>query len=67
MVFKEPERHYNFRGDETQSVRRDLGALSVAQKMTDSQLAKVEEILSNRPEVYSGFGGGGWQRRLDTL
>ena len=35
--------------------------------MTDAHMEQVEAILANKPEVYSGFGGGGWQRRLDTL
>ena len=40
---------------------------SVALRMTDAHMEKVEALLDNKPEVYSGFGGGGWQRRLDTL
>ena len=48
-------------------LEENLGALEVAKNMTDAQLAKVEEVLGNKPEVYSGFGGGGWQRRLHTL
>lgn len=45
----------------------NLGALEVAKKMTAAHVETVESILETKPEVYSGFGGGGWQRRLDTL
>lgn len=48
-------------------LEENLGALEVAKRLTDAHLAEIESILGNVPEVYSGFGGGGWQRRLDTL
>ena len=45
----------------------NLGALDVALRMTDAHLEQVEALLVNKPEAYSGFGGQGWQRRLQTL
>ena len=48
-------------------LEENLGALEVAKQMTKAQMDALNLILQNAPEVYSGFGGGGWQRRLDTL
>ncbi len=48
-------------------LEENLGSLNVAVKMSDQDMLDIEAILANTPEVYSGFGGGGWQRRIDTL
>ena len=48
-------------------LEENLGALDVAVKMTEEDMSEVGAILNNAPDVYSGFGGGGWQRRIDTL
>ncbi len=47
-------------------IEENLGALAVARRITAEQLARVEEILGNKPETYSGYGGAG-MRALDTI
>ena len=51
----------------TSQLAENLGAIEVAKKLSSKHMEAIEAILQNKPEVYSGFGGGGWQRRLDTL
>lgn len=47
-------------------VEENLGAIEVARRLTDAQLARIEEILGNKPEAYGGYGGAG-MRALDTI
>lgn len=44
----------------------NLGAIAVAKKLTSEDMKTIEEILSNKPEAYFGFGGDGW-RGFDTI
>jgi aryl-alcohol dehydrogenase-like predicted oxidoreductase len=36
----------------------NLGALLVAEKLTDENLIEIDAILGNKPEVYNGYGSG---------
>ena len=68
MVFENPNVSTVLLGATKPSqLDENLGALDVAVKMTEQDMNDVEAILNNRPEVYSGYGGGGWQRRIETL
>ena len=67
LVLEESQCKYSIVGSDQTSQLEDLGALDVAKQMTDEHMKALGVILNNAPEVYSGFGGGGWQRRLDTL
>jgi voltage-dependent potassium channel beta subunit len=36
----------------------NLGAIAVAEKLTDDDLAAIDKILNNKPKVYDGYGSG---------
>jgi len=44
----------------------NLGAIPVARKLTADHMARIDEILGNKPDAYGGYGGAG-MRALDTL
>ena len=48
-------------------LQENLGALGVAQKLTDEHMAAMEAILDNTPEGYSGYGKPFWARTVDVL
>jgi voltage-dependent potassium channel beta subunit len=47
-------------------LEENLGALKVLEKLTDAHMAAIDEILGNKPEAYSGYGGSGW-RGIETI
>ena len=47
--------------------QENLGALGVAQSLTEEHLAAIEAILDNAPEGYSGYGKPFWARTVDVL
>lgn len=47
-------------------LQENLAAVDVARALTDEHMARIEEILDNRPDDYQGWGGAG-MRGLDTL
>lgn len=49
-----------------EQLTENLGAVEVARRLTDAHLARIEEILGNKPEAYQGWGGAG-MRALDTI
>ena len=44
----------------------NLGAVDVARKLTAAHMARIDEILDNKPDAYSGYGGAG-MRSLNTI
>lgn len=49
-----------------EQLQENLGCLEVAERLTDEHMARIEEILDNRPEQYQGWGGSG-ARTLHTI
>lgn len=49
-----------------EQLQENLGAISVARKMSAADDDAIEAILGNKPEDYSGYGGAG-MRQLDRL
>ncbi|NOY27582.1 MAG: aldo/keto reductase [Oligoflexia bacterium] len=49
-----------------EQITENLGAIAVARRLDDVQMAAIEQILANKPDIYSGYGGAG-MRSLDTL
>ena len=47
-------------------LEENLQAVGVAARMTDAQLAAIEQIAGSKPEPYQGWGGAG-MRELNTL
>ncbi len=47
-------------------LEENLGALSVARRMTAEHMAAIDEIAGTRPAPYGGWGGAG-MRSLDTI
>lgn len=47
-------------------LEENLGAVPVARRMTAEHMAKIDEILGNKPAAYGGYGGDG-MRALDTI
>ena len=47
-------------------LEENLKAVGVAARMTDAQLAAIEQIAGSKPEPYQGWGGAG-MRELNTL
>ena len=47
-------------------LEENFGAIEVARRMTAEDMAAIDEILANKPESYSGFGGAG-MRAIDTI
>ena len=47
--------------------QENLGALAVAQSLSEEHLAAIEAILDNAPEGYSGYGKPFWARTVDVL
>jgi voltage-dependent potassium channel beta subunit len=47
-------------------LQENLGAIAVARALTDAHMARIEEILANKPAAYGGYGGAG-MRGLDTI
>ena len=39
-----------------EQIEQTLGALAVAERMTEQDVAAVEAILGSKPEAYIGFG-----------
>ena len=50
-----------------EQLTENLGALDVAVKLTDADLAEVDAILQNKPEAYGGYGGPTHMRPISTL
>jgi len=48
-------------------LEENLGALAVAQRLTEEHMATMEAILDNTPEGYSGYGKPFWARTVDVL
>ena len=44
----------------------NLGAISVAKRMTTQDLADIDGILKNKPASYNGWGGAG-MRKLESM
>jgi len=49
-----------------EQLEETLLSVDVARRLTPGHLAKIEEILGNKPAQYQGYGGGG-MRQLKTL
>ena len=47
-------------------LKENLNCLSVAEKLTSKQMEEIDEILDNKPEPYTGFGGQG-MRQIVTI
>ena len=47
-------------------LEENFGAIEVARRLTDEDMAAIDEILGNRPEPYGGYGGTG-ARFIDTI
>jgi aryl-alcohol dehydrogenase-like predicted oxidoreductase len=47
-------------------LEENFGALDVARRLTEADMKAIEEILNNKPEAYSGYGGAG-SRNIDTI
>jgi voltage-dependent potassium channel beta subunit len=46
----------------------NFGCLSVAERMTDADMSRIDEILGNVPPQYAGYTGqGGSFRSIDTI
>ena len=50
----------------TSQLEENLRAVGVARRMTDDHMARIDEILGNKPAAWGGYGGGG-MRALDTI
>ena len=47
-------------------LKENLNCLSVAENFTSKQMEEIDEILDNKPEPYTGFGGHG-MRQIETI
>ena len=47
-------------------LKENLNCLPVAEKLTSKQMEEIDEILDNKPEPYTGFGGQG-MRQIVTI
>ena len=50
-----------------EQLEETVGALDVVRSLTDEHMARIEEILDNKPEGYAGYGAKFWARSVDTL
>ena len=49
-----------------EQIQDNLGCIDVAKALTDDDMAKIEDILTNKPDSWMGPGGAG-TRQLNTL
>ena len=49
-----------------EQLKENLNCLSVVENLTSRQMEEIDEILDNKPESYSGFGGQG-MRQIVTI
>jgi len=47
-------------------LEENLSALQVVSKLTDLHMAKIDEMMNNKPTAYQGYGGSG-MRAIDTI
>ena len=47
-------------------LEENLGAVSVARRLSSHHMESIEAILSNKPDAYGGYGGAG-MRTIETL
>jgi len=50
----------------TSQLEENLRAIDVARRLTDAHMARIEEILDNKPSAYGGYGGAG-MRPFETI
>lgn len=50
-----------------EQIEETLGAVEVAKKLTDEHMAKLDQILGNKPDGYLGYGAPGWMRMIDLM
>jgi aryl-alcohol dehydrogenase-like predicted oxidoreductase len=53
----------------TEQLEENLGAIAVAERMTEADMTEINELLGNNPEAYRGYNPqdkGGW-RAIDTI
>ena len=49
-----------------EQLKENLNCLSVVENLTSRQMEEIDEILDNKPESYTGFGGQG-MRQIVTI
>ena len=49
-----------------EQIQDNLGCIDVAKALTDDDMSKIEDILTNKPDSWMGPGGAG-TRQLNTL
>ena len=49
-----------------EQLKENLNCLSVVENLTSRQMEEIDEILDNKPEPYTGFGGHG-MRQIETI
>ena len=49
-----------------EQLEENLGCLEVVERLTESHMVEIDEILGNRPEGYMGYGGRG-MRQIETI
>tara|TARA_B100000945_G_scaffold96769_1_gene75677 strand:- start:192 stop:1292 length:1101 start_codon:yes stop_codon:yes gene_type:complete len=50
----------------SEQLKENLNCLSVAKNLTSKHMEEIDEILNNKPESYSGYGGEG-MRQIVTI
>ena len=49
-----------------EQLNENFGSLQVLEKLTSEHMVQIDEILGNKPEPYSGYGGSG-MRALNSI
>jgi voltage-dependent potassium channel beta subunit len=47
-----------------EQLKENLGAITVAEQLTDEDMAKMDEIMKTKPAAYGGYGGEGMRALL---
>lgn len=50
-----------------EQLKENIGAIEVAEKITEEDLKSIDDILGNKPEAYGGYGGSTQWRSISTI